>query len=236
MLITLLKALVLVPVTVFFSFTAIASLPLDRTGGWYNSVVRTWSRSVLWIFGVRIHTQGLENLQPGVRYVYVANHASLFDIPAILVGVPDEIRIIWKRELAKIPVWGWALKYGPYISIDRGNAKEAMGSIDRAAERIRGGASVLVFAEGTRTLDGKLQPFKRGAFALAARSGVPIVPVAVNNSFQILPKGSWRIRPADIEIVLDKPIETVGVSGKEAEMKLMERVHAVLEKNVEEQS
>ncbi|MGH2566980.1 MAG: lysophospholipid acyltransferase family protein [Bacteroidota bacterium] len=233
---TLLKALVFAPATVVFSLAALASLPLDRTGRSYHRVVRNWSRFVLWIFGIRIHAKGLEHLQHGTRYVYVANHASLFDIPAILVGVPDEIRIVWKRELAKVPFWGWALKYGPYISIDRDNAKEAMGSIDRAAESIRNGASVLVFAEGTRTRDGKLQPFKRGAFALAARSGVPILPVAVNNSFQILPKGSWRIRQADIELVLDKPIESTGVMGKEAETKLMEQVHAVLEKNFIEQS
>jgi 1-acyl-sn-glycerol-3-phosphate acyltransferase len=125
---------------------------------------------------------------------------------------------------------------GPNIAIDRFHAKDAARSLDQAAERMRNGASVLLFAEGTRTLDGKLQPFKRGAFALASKSGVPIIPVAINNTFRILPKGSRIVRPAHITLVLGRPIPTQGIAGKPAEMKLMENVHQAIAKNYVDQS
>lgn len=222
--------------TALISVVGILAALLDRSGRWYHKAARVWSKFTLWLFGVKVSTVGLEHLDPAKRYVYVSNHASMFDIPAIFVAIPDDIRIVLKKELTRVPLWGWALKVGPYISIDRFNAKDAMGSLDRALETIRRGASVLVFAEGTRSRDGKLQPFKRGAFALAARSGVPIVPVTINNSFKILPKGSLKIQPADISVVVDKPIESAGVMGKEDELRLMEQVHAVLEKNFVGQS
>jgi 1-acyl-sn-glycerol-3-phosphate acyltransferase len=236
MILTWLKIAIVILWTAVVSVVGILAAVLDRSGRWYHRAARVWSRFMLWLFGIKVSTVGVEHLDSTKRYVYVSNHASMFDIPAIFVAIPDDIRIVLKKELTRVPLWGWALKVGPYITIDRFNAKDAMGSLDRALETIRQGASVLVFAEGTRSPDGKLQPFKRGAFALAARSGVPIVPVTINNSFRILPKGSLRIQPADISVVVDKPIETAGVMSREDERRLMERVHAVLEKNFVEHS
>jgi 1-acyl-sn-glycerol-3-phosphate acyltransferase len=217
--------------TAIISIVGLCIAPFDRRGSWYHRAARLWSRCTLWLFGVNVATKGLEYLDRSQRYVYVSNHASMFDIPAIFVAIPDDIRIVLKKELTRVPLWGWALKAGPYIAIDRFNPKDAMGGIEQAVEALRRGASVLVFAEGTRSLDGKLQPFKRGAFAVAARSGVPIVPVTVNNSFKIMPKGSLKIQPANILVVVDRPIESAGVMGKDDEVRLMQQVHAVLEKN-----
>jgi len=236
MILTVLKMAAMVLVTLLTSLLAIVVIPLDRSGRVYHSMARRWAKASLWIFGVHVTVQGLENIDRSRHYIYVSNHASLFDIPALFASVPDDIRIILKKELTRVPIWGWALRFGPYITIDRFNAKDAMESIDHAAEAIRNGASVLIFAEGTRSRDGKLQPFKRGAFALAARSGVPIIPVTINNSFKIMPKGSLKIQPADILLVIDKPIESAGVEGKGDELRLMEQVHAILEKNFVEQS
>ena len=235
MVLTLVKMIVLLPVSALMSIAAIVAALVDRSRRQFNKVGRAWSRLLLWSFRVDVRVTGLEHLKKSNRYVYVSNHASLFDIPAVLSSVPDEIRIIFKRELAYIPLWGWCLVLGGYITVDRSNPKDGMSSIEKAVDAIRDGSSVLVFAEGTRSRDGKLQPFKRGAFALAARSGVPIVPITVNNSFKIMPKGSWRIQPAEISVVIDKPIESAGVVGKDDEMRLMEQVHAVLEKNFVEQ-
>jgi len=111
-----------------------------------------------------------------------------------------------------------------------------MKSLEEAAERMRTGASVILFAEGTRTRDGKLQPFKRGAFSLAVKAGVPIVPVAINNTFGILPKGSIRVRAADIVMVLEKPISTQDVEGREGEMRLISQVREAIARNYVEQS
>jgi 1-acyl-sn-glycerol-3-phosphate acyltransferase len=235
MILTLLKMLVLIPFSVFMSIAAIIAGVVDRSGRIFNKVGRGWCKGMLWSFRVKVSVAGLDNIRKSERYVYVSNHASLFDIPAVLTSIPDEIRVIFKKELAYIPLWGWSLVLGQYITVDRSNPKDGMGSIDKAVAAVRNGTSVLVFAEGTRSRDGKLQPFKRGAFALAARSGVPIVPVTVNNSFKIMRKGSWKIQPAEIFVVIDKPIQSAGVMGKDDELKLMEQVHAVLEKNFVEQ-
>ena len=229
---TILKGFVVVVVTIFVSLGAIIVTPLEKSGRAYHWHARIWSKIVLWLFGIKVTVHGLEHLKSGKHFIYVSNHASMFDIPTVMGSIPDEIRIVMKKELTRIPIFGWALKIGHYITIDRDNPKDAMKSLDLAAEKIRNGASVLLFAEGTRTRDGKLQPFKRGAFSLAAKSGVPIIPVAINGTYRILRKGSWKIQPADISLILDKPIPTEGIGGKEDELKLMERVHAVIKKNL----
>jgi 1-acyl-sn-glycerol-3-phosphate acyltransferase len=158
----------------------------------------------------------------------------MFDIPAMMTTFPH-IRIMFKKELGYVPLWGWVLKYGHHISVDRKKGVDAMKSLDRAAEAVREGGQVLLFAEGTRTRDGKLQAFKRGAFALAVKSGVPIVPITINGSFKILPKGSFDIRPAKIEVVIGAPIETRTVSGRDAEKKLMEEVKEIIVQHYREE-
>lgn len=233
---TLLKFAVIAIVTIPIALVEIFVSLVDRSGKSFHVVGRFWSWIILTLYGIRVSVEGMEHLDPSKRYIYVSNHASMFDIPAVLTGIPDEIRIVMKKELTRIPFFGWAMAVGPYIVIDRFHAKDAVKGLDRAAERIRNGASVLLFAEGTRTLDGKLQPFKRGAFALASKSGVPIIPVAINNTFRILPKGSKVVRPAHITVVLGRPIPTGGIEGKQGEMKLMEEVHQAIARNYIDQS
>ncbi len=228
---TILKGLVIVLGAIPLSLAALVSIPLDRSGKTYHWCARFWSRFILWIFRIKVHVKGLEHLSPDRHYIYAANHASWFDIPATIVGITDNIRIMFKRELTHVPIWGWALRFGPYIAVDRANPKDALRGLEKAAEQMRNGASVVLFVEGTRTKDGKLQPFRRGAFALAARSGVPIIPVTINHSFKILPKGSLAVRPADIEIILEKPVTTAGTEGREQEKRLMEVVRSEIEKN-----
>jgi len=235
-LVTLFKGLLIVLLAIPLSVLALLSVPIDRSGKLFHLVARTWSKFILWIFGIKVKVRGLEHLEPNRHYVYVSNHASMFDIPALITGIPDNVRLVLKKELTKVPLWGWALRYGHYIVIDRGKARDAMRSLERAAERMRTGASVILFAEGTRTRTGKLQAFKRGAFSLAVRSGVPIVPVTINNTFGILPKGSIDVRPADIEMVLEKPVPTATVEGREAETRLMTEVRAAIEKHYVEQA
>jgi 1-acyl-sn-glycerol-3-phosphate acyltransferase len=135
-----------------------------------------------------------------------------------------------------VPIWGWALRYGHFIMIDRSNPRAAMQSIDRAAETIRKGKSVLLFAEGTRTMDGRLQPFKRGAFSIAVKAGAPVVPVTINNTFKIMPKGSLNIQATDISLILDKPISTEHITDKSGEQLLMAAVQGAIENNYIDQS
>ena len=217
--------------SMFFATIILVTLLFTRSSRLFHWFCRTWARWVLFVCGVKVHVRGVENLVPGESYVYVSNHASMFDIPSVIAGIPDQIRIVYKKELHWVPLFGWGLKFGSYIAIDRGRGAKAQKSLEKAIRKIRNGESVLLFAEGTRTLDGKLQPFKRGAFHIAVRAGVPVIPLTINGSYRILPKHTIRVQPGTVELTLEKPIRLAGALGKESELKLMEEVHAAIEKH-----
>ena len=221
-------------VTIVMSTAAILAVVV-RSSTLYHMVARGWARMVLRVFGITVAVEGAEAISPGSTYIYVSNHASMFDIPAVLAGIPDDIHIMLKKELTRVPIWGWSLAWGPYIVVDRYKARSASESLQEAADAIRSGKSVLVFAEGTRTRTGSLLPFKRGAFAIAARSGIPILPVAINNTFSILQKGSLNVRSAPITLTLGTPIVTEGVMGRDGEVRLMNDTREQIEKRYVEQ-
>lgn len=186
-LLTIGRIIIAVIFALVMSLVALLSIAVEKDGRGYFWAGSTWSRFALRVFGVEVRVRGAENLHRDGAYIYVTNHASMFDIPAIMSILP-RVRIMFKKELSYVPIWGWALRWGYHIMVDRGKGAEAMKSLDRAVESIKTGGSIILFAEGTRTRDGKLLPFKRGAFSLAAKSGVPIVPISINGSFKILPK------------------------------------------------
>jgi 1-acyl-sn-glycerol-3-phosphate acyltransferase len=219
------------------TFACVAGPNETPTVGGYRTVEGAvdWARGVLALCGIRVSVRGLDKLDASRNYVYVSNHASLLDIPAVIAGLPDQIRLIYKKELEKIPVFGWGLKWGSYIGIDRENRSEAMRSIEEAVRKIHDGASAFLYAEGTRTTDGKLQPFKRGAFNLAVRSGVPVVPLTINGTFSILPKHSLGINPGEVELVLDDPIVVNQDGGKDEEIRVMGLVHASIARTYKDQ-
>lgn len=215
---------------------ALATLPFDRKGRFIAAISRAHARSILAVSGVRLDVRGRERLDFSKHYVYVSNHASLFDIPAVIAGIPQHVRIVYKKELERIPLFGWGLKFSKgYIGINRGRGADAMRGIEKAAETIRNGASVLLFAEGTRTPDGRLQPFKRGAFNLAVKAGVPVVPLTINGSYRVYSKASPRIQPGTISLTLEDPIRPARADGKEAELRLRDSVQRAIQKNYVDQ-
>jgi 1-acyl-sn-glycerol-3-phosphate acyltransferase len=225
----LLRAAAGMAISLIMATLEIIVLPFgSRSGRLFHALARFWARAVLTVCGIKVKVVGLEGLDPSRSYVYVSNHASMFDIPAIIASIPDQIRIVYKKELEVVPVFGWGLKWGHYIGIDRRKGTEAKRNLDEAAEKIRRGASVLLYAEGTRTMDGKLQPFKRGAFNLAVRAGAPVVPLTVNGSFHILPKNSLSVRPGTVTLILEAPIVVKAEQGREAELELMEAVRSAI--------
>ena len=236
MFLSVVKILYLMPVSILLSTIAFFSIPFDKEGDVYRWTSVVWSKIILRTFGINVHVSGLGHIDLSAQYVYVSNHASMFDIPAVLASIPDKINIVFKKELSMVPIWGWALRYGHFIMIDRSNPREAMKSINRAAAAIKNGKSVLLFAEGTRTMDGKLQPFKRGAFSIAVKAGTPVVPLTINNTFKIMPKGSLNIRSADISLILEKPISTGHITDKSGEQLLMAEVQRAIENNYIDQS
>lgn len=228
---TYLKIFLIVVITIFFATLAIIASIIDRTGKIYNILGKTWAKILLWVAGVKVKVIGLENISRNENYVYVANHVSGFDIPVVMASLPGQLRIVFKKELTKIPVFGWQLRIGPYILIDRENPAKAMESLEKAKKKIEKGVSVLLFAEGTRSLDGNIQSFKRGAFTLATRSGKKIIPLTIKGTFEILPKKKFRIKPGEVKLFIDPPIEHNGSIDKKSELELMEKVRNIIVKN-----
>ncbi len=193
-------------VTIYYSITSIIIMRFDRSGKRYHRMMRRWSKILLWLFGIRTSVRGAEHIDRSTNYVYLPNHSSYLDIIALGATIPDDIRFIFKKELAKIPIFGWTLAAGPYILIDRADPRNALASIEEAASQIRDGASVAVFPEGTRTSDGTLGPFKRGGLLLATRSGVPMVPVAIRGTYKLLSRHDTKVRPGLVEVIIGTPI------------------------------
>lgn len=203
----------------FASFCAIFLLSLiDRSGRLPHLVGVLWSRVLLVISGVSVEARGLENMPRGRPVIILSNHQGAFDIPALQSCMPIQFRWVAKKSLFRIPVLGWAMSLSGYIPVDRDNPTEAMRNMEEAAAKIRGGTSVLVFPEGTRSATGQLLPFKRGAFMLASRSGVPIVPVAIRGTSGIMKKGGFMIRPARVVVSVGRPIAVTG-QGSEKDLR-----------------
>ena len=160
-----------------------------------------WSRTSLAAAGVEPVYEGLEHASKALPCIFISNHQSLLDIWSLIPVLPRSTRFVAKQSLFLIPFFGWALSASGFIPIDRRNRARAMRSLAVAAEAVRGGRPVLLFAEGTRSRDGKLAPFKRGAFHLAVEAGVPVVPVAVSGSGRVLrPGGMFRIRKGAVRV------------------------------------
>ena len=189
-----------------------------------------WSKVILRVCGIRVTVRGLENVDPEIPRIYMCNHQSFFDIWTILAFLPVDFKFILKQELMKIPLLGPAMTQAGYIGIERKDPRKAVKSIALAAKRIKDGASVLIFPEGTRSADGRLQSFKRGGFNLAIKSGCDIVPMAIDGSHRIATKGSLRIRRGSYTFQIGEPISLSGYRKKDIP-RLMDRVHeAIAEK------
>jgi 1-acyl-sn-glycerol-3-phosphate acyltransferase len=214
-----------VVLTIIGSLLSLPSGIIDRTGDLVLVLARLWARGVLASAGVRIRVRAHATLDPKRPYVVMPNHLSTVDIWAIFVAVPVPLRFIAKKQLGSIPLFGWAMRAGRFIFIDRQNAVSARRTIDAAADRIRKGCSVVIFPEGTRSRDGKLGPFKKGGFHLAINSGADVVPVAIRGSHEIMPRGAALIRPGVVDIEIGEPIPTTGL-GADDRQALLERVRA----------
>ena len=180
---------------------------IDRSGNTTFQVGRLWSRGIFLASGLKLRTRFAGGLDSSRPVIYMANHQSLFDIPALFLTLPGQARMLAKESLFKIPIFGWAIRLGGFISIDRKDRSGAKQSFDSAVERLRSGTSALIFPEGTRSRDGRLAPFERGGLLLALKSGLPIVPVGIEGTFEVQPKGSFAIRPRTIAVRYGEPIE-----------------------------
>ena len=179
---------------------------LPPRGNWMYRVAQIWSRFTLRASGVRLRVVFEEPLDPREGYVYMANHQSMYDIPALIGSMPGQVRFMAKKSLFRLPFFGWALTAGGFIPVDRGNRRAAAETYRIAVDYIGRGTSILIFPEQTRSPDGNLLPFKRGGVVIAQQTGASIVPVGIHGTRNIRPKGSSVIVPGEVTVVYGKPM------------------------------
>lgn len=217
-LVALFRLLFIVLVTLVAAPVAIVLAPLDAQARAAYRVAVLWARAILAVSGVRLRVRMLGRLDPRRAYIFMSNHESHFDALVLVAAlVPFQLRWVAKKELRRIPFFGWALAATHNIIIDRSDRAQAFASLARAREQVEAGISVVIFPEGTRSVGGELLPFKKGGFFLAVDTGAPIVPVALAGSAAILPKGGWRIRGGEVEVTVGPPLAISGEGAAERE-------------------
>jgi 1-acyl-sn-glycerol-3-phosphate acyltransferase len=193
-----------------------------------DSIIRLWGRLLIGAAGIDLRTDGVETIDPGQRYILVSNHHSYYDIPCILAAIPQPIRFMAKVSLFKIPIFGWGLGRAGFIPIDRKNRRTAVKSFDLAVQRIRKGNTVVVFPEEGRSRERAMRQFQRGGFLLALRSELPILPIAVDGTYDVYRAGARWITPGPVTVRVGTPIPTAGLTVRDKD-RLLEESRAQIE-------
>lgn len=211
-------------VSILFCLWGLLLSLFNRDGSLLHRLVAVpWAKMILWGCSVRVMVRGQENVENQLPRIYFTNHQSYFDIFALLAFLPADFKFVLKQELMKIPLLGPTMRRAGYIGIDRDDPRKAVKSMNEAARKVKKGFSIVMFPEGTRSEDGRLQPFKKGGFRLALKAGCEVVPVAIINSRKVVPKGSLRINRGSFAMNIGKPIAVTEYSKKEIN-ELMARV------------
>ena len=197
-----------------------------------HEIVYPWAlfgaRNWLRLSGANVQVSGAERLEPDQTYVFISNHRSYLDTATLFVYTGRRLGLLAKKELLNVPILGVGMGFVNIMAIDRSNSERARATVEAATARIRSGRSFGVFAEGTRARPGEFLPFKKGAFYMAAQAGVPIVPVVIKNTDHLMGKGTGEARAGTIEMIMLPPISTTGCSTDEAVRELVDRVQAII--------
>ena len=209
----------------------VASIPFgffDRDGSLLHAFARAWARLIMKSIFSPMHVNGLEQIDSSKPHVYAINHASALDIPALYAYLPFQFRILHKKELLSYPIVGWHLKRSGQVCVDQQNPSRSVGQIKSALRTLKRGMPLVIFPEGGRTSDGRIQPFLPGAFFLAIKAQVDIVPIALRGMYELLPMDTYHIKPRLLEMRIGKPIPTSGL-----EVRDMEQLSAQLQREIE---
>jgi 1-acyl-sn-glycerol-3-phosphate acyltransferase len=209
--------------TVVLGSISLASTLFDRTGNAAHRCARMWASLILRTTGVKVRVSGLEHLEPGRSYVFAANHQSIYDIPILFASIPAQLRIVAKESLGRIPFMGWHLYRAGHLLVDRRNPGPDI--VQKMRRLVSESSSLIVFPEGTRSVDGQVGKFKKGSFLVAIDAGLPVVPVSVSGSRHIMMKGRLMVCPGEVELIVHKPIPTTGVA-RERVLPFAEEVRA----------
>jgi 1-acyl-sn-glycerol-3-phosphate acyltransferase len=207
----LLRLTLFVAITIPMSVLTTLLGVFDRHGKRVYRINQLWAWLVLRMGGISLNVEGLENIDARQQYIFMVNHQSNVDIPVIVQSLARfQLRWIAKKELLRVPFFGWAMWATKHITVDRSDSQDAVKSLQRAKEKLAAGISVVVFPEGTRSSNGKLLRFKKGGFMLAVQANTRIVPVTISGSRGLLPSGAWKLRSGTIEVFVDEPVAVDG--------------------------
>ncbi len=195
--------------TIVLGTASLLSTFFDRRGDFGHRCARAWSRLILATTGVRVRVAGLERLDPSRTYVFAANHQSIYDIPILFASLPFQLRIVAKASLGRLPFLGWHLRRTGHLLVDR--SKPGAGIVKKMRRLVGEHHSLIVFPEGTRSVDGSVGRFKGGSFVLACDAGLPVVPVSIAGSRHVMKKGELLVRPGSVTLTLHAPIDTSAV-------------------------
>jgi 1-acyl-sn-glycerol-3-phosphate acyltransferase len=213
--------------TMILAIPVIAAGLLSRTGNLAFSLTKIWAYTMLAVSLVRTEIKNKARIIKGQSYVIISNHQSLYDILALVTTLGIQFRWFIKKEILKVPIFGYGLYAARNIYLDRTDTARAIESINKGMDRLPRGAGVMVFAEGTRSADGRIQEFKKGGFMAAIVRQLPILPVTINGSRRVLPKGSLVVKPGKIQVVVADPIETTGYTADTVQ-ELMDKTRKVI--------
>jgi 1-acyl-sn-glycerol-3-phosphate acyltransferase len=209
-----------------------ASIPFgffDRDGSRLHAFARAWAKLIMRSIFSPLKVTGLDQIDASRPHVYAVNHASALDIPALYAYLPFQFRIVHKKELWSYPIVGWHLKRSGQVCVDQQNPARSVGQIKSAVRTLQGGMPLVIFPEGGRTSDGRVQPFMAGAFFLAIKARVDIVPIALIGMYELLPMDTYHIKPRPLEMRVGQPISTAGLTLRD-----MEGLSAKVQRAVEE--
>ncbi len=219
--------------TAFWATISVLASLFSGSGRLQHFCMRRWSRDNLWLSRARVQIEGLENIDRVRPQVFVANHSGLHDILSLSANLPLQFRWVAKKSLFNVPFMGWHMGRSGYIPIDRDNPREAARSIIEAARIIRGGVHAIAFPEGTRSRTGDLGKFRSGAFALALRTGVPLVPITLEGSYRVIMPKTLQVNPGTIiRIKIDRPIDLSSYARGDKH-RLMEDIFLIMSRNLE---
>lgn len=209
----------------FGSLSLLASL-LEKDGKWQHRIAQKWARTLMAASGVRLTVLNPERLQPQVA-VYACNHLSYMDTPVIFGTLPFQFRIVARHDLWKLPFVGWHLQRSGQVPVNVDNPRASIASLSSAVRTLKSGMPLFIFPEGGRSHDGHLAPFLNGPAFMAIRAQVPIVPMALIGTFELLPIHSGQLHPVPVTLAVGEPIETTGYSAKQTD-ELTARLHAAI--------
>ena len=201
----------------------------DKKKNFTGKLVRFWNNWVLWSTGVKINVEGLERLDSNKQYIFIGNHESALDIPVAVASLPFNVVFLAKKELFTIPLFGWGMSAAGMIKVDRQNRDRAKRSVNSAIEALKKrNISIIMYPEGTRSFTSELLPFKKGAFILAIRSGLPIVPITISGAREIAPKNTLRLHKGEINFIVGKPVSTSDYKESERN-ELLSKIRNIIE-------